>query len=342
MPFLENLGMQAAGQSSNNIIGGVMGAIFGRAENRRQYHQQKRLQALQIQGQKELTDYNMLKQLEMFDKTGYEAQVKQLQKAGLNAGLLYGMGGGAGGSTNVSTGNVSGGVAQKGDSSGFMSAGMGMNLALMDAQREVLKSQARLNEVEANKKAGVDTQNVEADTGLKLNQAKESGEKTKVLEAEKRIKEQEARLKEDNYYELQAELIYNSRIAAENLDAMVRNNHISRATMEEQKEQIRQNVQKTIADKLVSLAQVQNINLDSQMITKNLDAFYTRLGMEMQKLGYEGRNVSATETRNAIEEAKKNIDREFKEGLIKIGEWDLFINGAGQINKYLPISPIKN
>ena len=174
-----------------------------------------------------------------------------------------------------------------------------------------------------------------------MNQAKESGEKTKVLEAEKRIKEQEARLKEDNYYEIQAELIYNSRIAAENLDAMVRNNHISRATMEEQKEQIRQNVQKTIADKLVSLAQVNNINLDSQMITKNLDAFYTRLGMEMQRLGYEGRNVSATETRNAIEEAKKDIDRDFKEGLINIGQWDLFINGASQLMKYLPISPKK-
>lgn len=148
-----NLGMQAAG----NLVNGATGAIFGGMNDRRQLKQQGKLQALQMQGQKEMTDYNQQKQLELWEKTGYGAQMKQIEEAGLNAGLLYGQGGGGGLTAQIAQGQVSGGEAPKGGNE-ILGMAQANNLALQQAQIEVMKSQAEKNKAEATKTAGVDTQ----------------------------------------------------------------------------------------------------------------------------------------------------------------------------------------
>ena len=61
----------------------------------------------QVEAQKQLTDYNMKKQLELWEATGYEAQKKQIEKAGLNPGILYGRSGAGGQTTNIAQGTVS-------------------------------------------------------------------------------------------------------------------------------------------------------------------------------------------------------------------------------------------
>ena len=93
------------------MVSGLAGPILGMAlsgfNDRRQYNQQERLQNLQIAGNKETTDYNMSKQLEMWRNTSYSAQMEQMKKAGINPGLMYGMGGGGGQSVGSSSGYVS-------------------------------------------------------------------------------------------------------------------------------------------------------------------------------------------------------------------------------------------
>ena len=153
MGFFKNLGMQAASQGAAGILGGVMGAVFGRGQDRRQYHQQKRLQELQIRGQKEMSVFNQRQQLNLWNATGYDAQAKQMEKAGLNVGLMYGMGGGGGQTAAANTGQVSGGAAQRGD----LNLGMGLQLALLDAQRKNIEA---------------DTENKKADTANKPIQGK--------------------------------------------------------------------------------------------------------------------------------------------------------------------------
>lgn len=127
------------------------GTIFGLAlqdyNDQRQLSQQQKLQQLQIRGQKEMTDYNMSKQLQMWKDTNYPAQIEQLKEAGLNPALIYGTSGGGATTTGNANGNVSGAEAPRGGQEIIAEQGMAMQLALQKAQI------ANINADTENKKA---------------------------------------------------------------------------------------------------------------------------------------------------------------------------------------------
>ena len=154
----------AAGQIVSGGLGLTLGNAIAKQNDDRQYNQQQRLQQLQIKGQKEMTDYNRMAQMAMWRDTGPEAQMKQLQAAGLNPALMYGGSGGGGQTASISGGNVSGASAPVGGHEAIESAQIGMGLQMQAAQIEVMKSQANLNNTEATKKSGVDTENVAQQT----------------------------------------------------------------------------------------------------------------------------------------------------------------------------------
>lgn len=164
MSFISQLGLQTAGQ----VIGAGMGMILGDRNDKRQREQQEYLQKLQIMGNKEMTDYQMKKQLEMWEATNYPAQIKQLEKAGLNPGLIYGMGGAGGATTGGSAAGVSGGSAQQNPGEIQQMMAMGMQIAQQAAQTELTKSQTEKTKVETEKIAGADTENIKADTANKI------------------------------------------------------------------------------------------------------------------------------------------------------------------------------
>lgn len=154
---IEQLGLQTAG----DVVGAGMGMLLGGFNDRRQIKQQQKLQDMQIAGQKEMANYNNALQMKMWNDTNYSAQMSQMIKAGVSPGLMYGMGGGGGTTTGSQGGSVSGAQAPSGGGEAVAMAGMGMqnamNIKLMDKQADVLESQANLNNVEAKKKSGVDT-----------------------------------------------------------------------------------------------------------------------------------------------------------------------------------------
>ena len=72
--------------------------------------------------------------------------------------------GGGGGQT---TGNSNGGVSGQGAGVAVgAKGGMGIEIAMMDANKKLMESQARKNNVEADKLAGVDTNKTKAETDL--------------------------------------------------------------------------------------------------------------------------------------------------------------------------------
>lgn len=168
MGFGLELAKASAGQAASGIIGEGLGLLTQPFKNRQQLKQAGKLQELQIKGSKEMTDYNMSKQLQMWKDTSYGAQVEQMNKAGINPALMYGMGGGGGqiaGSGGSSVSGQSAGTAQKssgGEGMGLMMGQMG----LMEAQKKNIEADTKLKEADAAKKIGVDTENVKASTGL--------------------------------------------------------------------------------------------------------------------------------------------------------------------------------
>lgn len=142
---LEEFGMQQA----QNAAGGVMGMIMGGWNDSRQRDQQQKLQDMQIAGQKEMAEFNRKQQMKMWEDTNYFAQIQQLNKAGLNPGLIYGMSGG-GGATTGGAGGAGPTGAQAPAGGGEMQAmmGMGIQSALLDAQRRNIEANTEKTKAE--------------------------------------------------------------------------------------------------------------------------------------------------------------------------------------------------
>lgn len=180
---------QLAQQMGTNAVNGIFGMVLGDYNDRRQLRQQERLQQMQIAGNKEMMDYSMMKQLEMWNNTNYKAQLEHMKAAGLSPGLMYGMKGGGGTTVGSPSGNVSGGQAPVGGREIMDAVGMGLNIELMKAQKEMLLSQAEKNKAEAAKTAGVDTKEAETRI-LDLTQGIENKKTQQALnEVQKRISE---------------------------------------------------------------------------------------------------------------------------------------------------------
>lgn len=126
--------------------------------------------ALQMQGKnaqtaKELAGLSHQYNKEMYDYTGIQSQMAQMKAAGLNPALMYGQVGAgastAGGSVGSGSGSAgsapSGGAPQAPQSQAIAGIGMGMQLGNIMADIDLKKSQADLNEAEADKKRGIDT-----------------------------------------------------------------------------------------------------------------------------------------------------------------------------------------
>lgn len=150
---------KAAIQAGSGILGSLMGVALGGYNDRRQVMQQERLNALATRSNKEIAAYNNQLQMDLWNKTNYEAQMQHMENAGLNPGMMYGMSGGGGATASA---NPAQGVSTaQAPSGGGEALGMGitaMQQQMTMAQIELAKSQANKNNVEAAKTAGVDTQ----------------------------------------------------------------------------------------------------------------------------------------------------------------------------------------
>lgn len=164
LTFGQQLGLQMAQQAT----GGIIGLALGDINDKRQLRQQEKLQALQIAGQKDVTNYNYAKQLQMWKDTNYKAQVEQLKMAGLNPGLLYGMSGGGGQTTGSgSGGNVTGGNAPAGGREVQDIMGLGIQYRLLEAQRKNIEADTANKEADTANKPKVGA-NIDASTGSLL------------------------------------------------------------------------------------------------------------------------------------------------------------------------------
>jgi len=112
-----------------------------------QHRRQQELMGIQHGNQQQLNRQGHELQMDMWNKTNYEAQLKHMKKAGINPALMYGMGGGGG----TTAGSQGGGSAAGGNAVQMHPIDIA-NLALVKAQRDNIEA---------------DTKNKEADTGLK-------------------------------------------------------------------------------------------------------------------------------------------------------------------------------
>lgn len=208
-----------------SAIGVGMGLLNNAVQNNNQISQQEKLNENQYNWDTKAADRNLNNQLKLFNATGYEAQVEQMKKAGINPALIYSKGGGQG-STATTGGGVNAPQAQQ--QMGLMN---GMQMAAQMASIELMKAQADKAQADADKTRGADTDNTVANTGL--------------TNTNKIIAEAEAKIKSQTTEEAIATIGLAMQNAAQELESKVRNNSINQETYEEQIKQIETNLIKT-------------------------------------------------------------------------------------------------
>lgn len=143
-------------------------AIVGQHLAKQQFNRQKELMALQLKNQQILNAQGQQMQLDMWDKTNYKEQMRQMRMAGLNPALLYGRSGGGG----ATTGSQSGGSAASGSASMAPMMDLSvLNIARTKAEIELIKAQAD-NLRGKTPVTGAQAENITADTNLKNLNAK--------------------------------------------------------------------------------------------------------------------------------------------------------------------------
>lgn len=140
------------------LLSGITDIFMGERNANRQWKREKEASEIQLENQKNLNKFNQDLQYQMWEKTNYSEQVNQLEKAGLNAGLLYGMSGGGGTTTGQTGGGASAPNAptQQNQPTG-MAMQTGIQLAMMESQKNLIDAQTNKTNIEAAKTAGIDT-----------------------------------------------------------------------------------------------------------------------------------------------------------------------------------------
>lgn len=250
-------------------------------------------QKQQLKGQKKALEQQNAAQLDMWNKTNYEAQKEHMKAAGLNPGLLYGMSGGGGATTGSASAMPD--VAQ---GHGMDIAGAAQ-LALIEAQKRNIEANTEKTKTETTKIGGVDTELAV----VTIDQVRETTLKTRQ---EAKTEETKQALNGSLYELNRLEYDFNLRTMDTRVEATEKSTEtiiqnlrvlhnaadISDATKQTQIRQITANLANSLVDlqvkKLGMEATTQGIAESKQRVTKMVaDVIQGNIGLGIQAYGAE-------------------------------------------------------
>jgi len=298
MAILETLGTQALGM----ILGDTWGKQQDRYQDARQLEQQRKLQGLQIEGNKELADYSQELSYDLWKRTNYDAQRREMEKAGLNVGLMYAKGGPGGTTGGVSAGNAQGGQAPVGE----MNRGMGMQLALQtamtQAQIENVKADTALKQTEAGKKGGVDTQLVENQIEKLKAEVKNTEAQTALTNIQRSLATLQEATTELTFNEGLTKIRTETAQAVQVWETLKRNNVIGDATADDQINKIRNEVALQVLQAEVMRTGITNTQADTAVKRQAVQNMINDIAMAFQGNEQRWRELELKDRENWIKE----------------------------------------
>lgn len=145
-----------------SLAGPVIGAGIGMAtagwQDKRQLRQNEKLLAQQRKSDLNMMHHQQAMAMKYWEDTNYSSQLKQMEKAGLSPALMYGGSGQGGSLMQPNAGSGSQGVGSGEIMGGIAAAQKAQELSLLNAQKDLLESQADKNKADAEKTRGVDTE----------------------------------------------------------------------------------------------------------------------------------------------------------------------------------------
>lgn len=307
--------LDIAAQGAGGAIGAGLGMLTANWQDRRQVKQQQKLTDQQVNAQKQMGKYNQQLALDMWEKTNYEAQRKQMEKAGLNVGLMYGGGGAGGGTTSTPTGSVGAGSAASGSGEIGMGMQAGMQMQLMKAQKENIEADTankRANtpgEGQTEGKIGAETENIKTDTAKKQQdiqnlKAQEILTKTQqsIAELERQVKNLTVNDEVSIKQALRDTMIYNAKIVE---NAKEVSTETKKATIDEIRGRVAEQAVRIATGKSnmqVNDAQIQKISQDIMSSMVGLTQEQRRL--RIQEIANEYNTGQAAGNKRNVETVK--------------------------------------
>lgn len=288
--YITQLAEQAGSTATNSVVGAAMGMILGGYNDRRQLKQQERLQNLQMKGNKEMTDYEYMKQLQMWKDTGYEAQMQQLKEAGLNPALMY-KGAGAGGMTIGSGGGgATGGAAAP---AGGMEV---MNMMAQQAQIALIKAQTEKTKAETQN-VPITGENIQASTASLTQGIENAKAQQELTEIQSGIASIEEHIKGQTQNAAIAMIRSELRSATASMHILERNNNIDAAT----------------ADEKIAIIEAQLITaaLNNDAIRKGLAKTDQEIEQIKTAMTVALRTITNAENQTAIDQSLADFERSF-------------------------------
>lgn len=289
------------------IAQGVAGALGIGTGDRRQLKQQEKLQAMQIEGNKEMLEAQRQKEMQMWHDTNYGAQVEELKNAGMNPALLYGKGGGGGTTIGGSGMGISAGASATGaqrSQAASQAMGIGLQGAMMEAQIEVMKSQANLNNTEAEKKGGVDTKEAEAriqDITQGIENKKAQQELTQVQTT---LNQMDAEIKGKTIEQQIDQIGWLTQKAEQEFKEVTIRNYINSETRNDKIAQIQ-------AEAIGALLRNLNTQADTTLKGTQNTATITGLQQKWKELSLQSRNLDQNDKRINIEKFAKEMEANY-------------------------------
>jgi hypothetical protein len=160
---------------------GIAQMAYNWTSANKQNEDQARLMGIQNQNQQQLNRQGHRLQMDMWNKTNYQAQVKHMKKAGLNPGLMYGMGGGGG----TTAGSQGGGSAAGGQAVQMHPMDIA-NIALLKAQENNINANTDNLNAKTNL-VNAEIENVSTDTKKKVQETSNLKTQQELLEFEKEV-----------------------------------------------------------------------------------------------------------------------------------------------------------
>ena len=79
--------------------------------------------------------------------------------------------------------------------------------------------------------------------------------------------------------------------------------------------------------------------MNTAYVQKQVDTFYEKLASELMVNANQGRMATVAERNAAVNEAAQSVDKNFKEQLVDLGQWEIFTNPGGKMIQM--ITPMK-
>lgn len=278
--WLTSTGEGLANQATGGILGIALGGMAAKANDARQLAMQDKLQQMQEDRQKQMTDYSYQKQLDMWKATSYPGQMEQIEKAGLNPALLYG-GGGGGGTTTGSAGatNITSGEAPKGGGEIMQGAQLGiqsMQLQLLEAQKRNIDADTANKEADTQNKP-LQGQNIQASTASLTQGVENQKAQEQLTKAQTYIANLQGKFQEQTMNDMVKTVNWNMQQAENLVEASFRQNWINKATMEDKVKIVHQEAIGAVlrnanvsADTNNKIQQLQNDKIKWQELVQNI------------------------------------------------------------------------